>query len=117
MLRIAFLVIVASSALVGCGDSKPPDPRAAGKRLFASQGCMACHMTRGEGSMMGPPLRGLAANWTREKLASYMADPEGYSSNDERLKSIKARFKTPMAPVKAPEADRLALADYVLTFP
>ena len=114
MSRLA-IVLCCSVALLGCGDSKPPDPLAAGKKLFASQGCMACHMSRGEGSMMAPPLRDLAANWTREKLASYFADPEGVSRNDERLKQIKTRYRTPMAPIKASEAERLSIADYVLS--
>ena len=116
MHRSRILALAASVALFACGESKPEDPLAAGRRLFAGQGCMACHMSRGEGSMMGPPLRGLAANWTREAIASYLADPESVARKDERLKQVKLRYKTPMAPIKAPEAERLLIADYVLSF-
>lgn len=111
MSRLAGFVLL-SSVLAACGESKPVD---AGKKLFASQGCLACHMPGGTGSMMGPPLRGLAANWSRDKLASYFADPEAFAEKDPRLKALKSRFKTPMAPIKANAEQRALIADYVLS--
>lgn len=103
-------VLAAASA---CGESKPADPLKQGRLNFFRHGCSACHMTRGEGGPMGPPLRNLAQHWNREQLAKHMAEPDAVS--DERLRQLARRYPAPMKGVPAPEAERLLIADWLLT--
>ena len=64
---------------------------------------------------MAPPLRELAQHWKREDLARHMFDPDAALKTDERLKQLSRRFPSPMKGVPAPEADRLLIADWLLT--
>ncbi len=106
------LVFAASS----CGDDGASGKSSPGARLFAEKGCVACHGARGEGTFMGPPLRGLGQSWKREELARFFADPMGRTKGDERLAALAKRFPAPMAPIVASESERLVLADWVLAF-
>jgi mono/diheme cytochrome c family protein len=86
-----------------------------GKRLYFTQGCSACHMSHGEGGPMAPPLRNLAQHWNREQLAHHMAEPDAMLKTDERLRQLSRQFPSPMKGVPAPEADRLLIADWLLS--
>jgi mono/diheme cytochrome c family protein len=104
-----------AAALLLCACADDPAPTLPpGQRLFHSQGCVACHGAGGEGGTLGPPLRGLASNWTRERLAAYLADPQGTVAADARLQELGRRYPMPMPPIPASLAERGELADYVL---
>ena len=107
------LLASAVACAIACGDSKPTDPLKQGRLLYFQQGCSACHATRGEGGPMAPPLRNLAQHWNRERLAKHMAEPDAVS--DERLRQLSRQFPSPMKGVTAPEADRLLIADWLLS--
>jgi mono/diheme cytochrome c family protein len=107
-------------ALVACGDdsaqngSKGPS----GPRLYAEKGCVACHGSRGEGTFMGPKLEALGSHWEREALARFFVDPTATAKQNARLGELMRAYRTPMTPIAATEAERLAIADWLLaTFP
>jgi hypothetical protein len=70
-------------------------------------------MTRGEGGPMAPPLRNLAQHWNRDQLARHMLEPDAVT--DERLRQLSRQYPSPMKGVPAPLADRLLIADWLLT--
>lgn len=124
--------LVACAALAACGEggeradgaqarqtlaSSLPAPAAPadGAALYTSQGCGACHGASAQGGMLGPALAGMAAHWTREDLAAFLADPESAVQRSERLAAQKAAYPMPMPGVpKLGEPERLALADWLL---
>jgi len=108
-LSLSLLVACASA----CGESKPTDPLKQGRLLYFTNGCSACHNTRGEGGPMAPPLRNLAQHWNRDQLAQHMADPDAVS--DDRLRQLSKQFPSPMKGVPSPQADRLLIADWLLS--
>lgn len=114
--RARLLAAIASLALLACDSEPPPEPDDPGAALFRSQGCVTCHGRAGEGSVMGPPLRGLATNWKREDLARYLADPEAFTAKDPRLAGIASKFAMRMPRIAATQEQRLQLADHVLAF-
>jgi cytochrome c2 len=101
-------------ALSACGGSDRPSGPPTGESLFATQSCVTCHRTDGGGNNFGPSLRGTAEYWTREKLAAYLADPQGVVAKDARLMALSRNYNMQMPPVRLGEADRLLLADHVL---
>lgn len=106
-------------ALAGCGGGEEPEGRAAdarGRALFMAFGCTLCHGPDGAGTTLGPPLRGLAKHWTREELASYLADPQAAVARDPRLAELARQYAKEMPAITTPEEQRLEIADYVLGF-
>jgi mono/diheme cytochrome c family protein len=105
-----FLLLAACSGNDTRAGSAP-----AGQSLFALQACATCHGDHGQGSMLAPALVGAHASWTREKLAEYLADPQGYAAKDPRLSKQGKGYMQPMPSYKLlkPE-ERESLADYVL---
>ena len=67
---------LAESLASGRGDDRPPSPELveAGRQIFESRKCRACHRLEGSGGRLGPELTGAAgrlrAGWLREFLAS-----------------------------------------------
>ena len=89
-----------------------------GGALFVQQGCVTCHGDRGQGSMLGPPLLGASAHWTRDALVAYLCDPQGYAAKDPRLSKQGAKYFQPMPTFKMLAPQELAsLADHVLQRP
>jgi mono/diheme cytochrome c family protein len=117
-MSVAALVgLFACLAILACGGEESRAAKSPGEELFASQGCVACHGPKGQGTRMGPPLNDIAQHWTRDDLVRYFADPESFTSKDERLAGIASRFAMRMPKSNAPEDKRLLLADHVLSFP
>ena len=100
-------------AIAACGGDKPSGPPT-GESLFATQSCVTCHRADGGGNKFGPSLLGTPENWTREKIAAYLADPQGTVAKDARLMALSRNYSMQMPPVRLSEEHRLMLADYVL---
>lgn len=102
-------------ALAACGDAPGGDQPVDGARLYVMANCSTCHGNDGAGGVLGPPLRGLDANWTRESLADYLTDPKGAIATTPRLKTLSLNFSMQMPPVTnfTPE-QRLLIADHAL---
>ena len=110
--------ILAALLLAACSgeaqDSTPPD----GAALFKAQNCIMCHAPDGSGTNLGPTLHGKKGFWTREKLATYIAKPAATIAGDERLRQQAAQYSLPMVDFPyLTQAQRLALADFVLALP
>jgi mono/diheme cytochrome c family protein len=111
--------------LAGCGAtaeapaaaSGAGEDGARGRALFASWNCDACHGESRQGTPFGPPLRGLRAHWDEGTLAAFLADPEAERRRDGRLAASVARFPAPMPPFPRPEAERRAIAAWLLGAP
>jgi cytochrome c2 len=107
--------LLLAAALAACGDAPQGNAPADGARLFVLANCTTCHATNGQGTPLGPPLRGLDAHWTRESLAEYLTDPKAAIESNQRLKTLSLNFSMHMPPVVnfTPE-QRLAIADHAL---
>lgn len=115
MLRASTLLFTAAVLSTACREDGGGAPKSAsGERLYFEKGCTACHGARGEGTFMGPALRQLGAHWKREELGRFLLDPGALARTDPRLSELLKRYRTPMAPIAASEAERLAIADWVL---
>jgi cytochrome c2 len=66
---------------------------------------------------MAPPLTELEQHWDRAGLAAYLENPRAHIEKDARLAALKQRYGTEMPALTLPEADRLAVADYLLALP
>jgi hypothetical protein len=84
---------VLAAGLVACGGSgdggkRSETPDATGpseaqaseaRKLFVDEGCPMCHGEMGQGvEELGPALRELKPYWDRERLMSYIEDPESF---------------------------------------
>jgi mono/diheme cytochrome c family protein len=108
-------------ALQGCGGEASSDvsseaPSAAteleerGRALFAGPAaCSACHGGTGGGTMLGPSLQGIAARWSAESLAEYLADPAGYAARHPEIEHRRMP-----QPAVTDAADLAALAAWTL---
>lgn len=88
--RTAALAAAVLLAIAGACGGKP---ERSGKELFQLQGCTLCHGKEGEGSPLGPELRGVSAHWTKATLVEYLRDPQAYQQKDERLKANLQRYR------------------------
>jgi len=90
-------------------------PVADASALYRQAGCVACHGSKGEGTMLGPVLSGLSAHWNREDLARFFADPDSFVASVPRIAEQKSKYSMAMPPAPSlSDADRLALADWLL---
>ena len=114
----ALLLTLAGLFGCACGDAKPPAGPADGAALFREQNCIQCHGPDGAGTNLGPTLHGKKQHWTREKLATYLANPQSVIQGDKRLEEQETHFMIKMVPfANLTLEQRLALADHVLGFP
>jgi mono/diheme cytochrome c family protein len=114
---VAAVLGLVLAALAACNPTPPPSTSRRGSEIYATMGCLVCHGANGAGSTTAPPLTDLAQHWDRAGLAAYLEDPRSYIEKDARLAALKQRFGTEMPALGLPEADRLALADYLLGLP
>ncbi len=113
-LRHAFAGLFLAACSEEPAHSGPPD----GAALFKQQNCVTCHGPDGDGTNLGPTLRGKKVFWTREKLAGYLSDPQSVIRGDERLETQAGKYMLPMVKfVGLTQEQRLALADFVLGLP
>lgn len=94
-------------------------PPSEGLALYQKARCDTCHGEAGAGlPRVGPELRGIAANWTREELAAYMLDPAPFRSSKPHLKQLSSGYFAHMRPFpELAEEERLVLADWLLARP
>jgi len=111
---MAFPVVVHQPADFAAWLEAERTPAAAGSELFAASGCDACHTIRGvaETGKVGPDLTHFGSRTTigaatlpntRENLLAWLADPQ----------RIKPGAAMP-GYASLPEADRTAIADYLM---
>jgi len=124
--------IVLAAWTLGCGAGGPQPPpgldevQLAGWRAYLDLNCASCHGERREGRKAGPPLSGLARNWTAEELVSYLLDPDAmvranprlaYRAEQYAIGMPKVSGKTPGYADRAGEETLRALAGYLLVDP
>ena len=97
---------VAAMLFVGC-------TRSPGARLYTDSGCARCHGADFSGTRLGPPLKGLKANWTTESLARYLEQPAGFRRSD-RLKALHEKYRITMPQFDMAPEERKILVKYVL---
>ncbi len=112
-IRASPSLLAAAALAAACTSEPPPPPPDPGAAAYRAQGCVACHGPAGEGTMMGPSLRGVGDHWTRDDLARYFVEPEAFASSDPRLKQVASKYTMRMRGITAPQDQRLLLADYV----
>lgn len=97
------------------GKPTPAERAAAGAALYEKGLCNVCHGDDRKGNENAPPLLGLRANWDEERLAAYLKDPAKTRAADPRVAALAKRYTTmEMPPWEAPEAERRALAAWLL---
>ncbi len=110
--------------LSACSEAAPaPAPSDAnplpldGAALYRSKNCLTCHGKDRSGTMLAPSLHGLAAHWSAEDLASFLREPKPWLAKNERLATTAANYRSPMPPTFGTDAERLALAQWLLAQP
>ena len=87
---------VAALGVLACSQEEvDPEVVAAGREVFHSEGCVACHGADGEGTRIGPPLDHVSRHWSEPELRRFLADPAGYPL-DGRLARLRSRFAARM---------------------
>ena len=84
------------AGIAGAAGDYPSDAAtlAQGRALFAQQ-CASCHNLAAES--FGPPLGGVTALLTADRLAAWIRDPaQVLASGDARAQALLARYKVPM---------------------
>lgn len=102
------------AALCGCFLASPGLTQSIddGKKLFEKHSCTNCHMLKGKGGLVGPPLDGLG----KHRDESYIV----YKLTVHSLPRRKKLFPVPselMAHVQIPKADAAAIARYLRSLP
>jgi mono/diheme cytochrome c family protein len=118
--------------LAACGGGEQPRPAAAvpapapapeppssrPESLYASWGCAICHGSDRRGGKNAPSLAKLDSSWSVETLADYLKDPARWRASDARIGKLARRYpKLTMPPTDRPEADRRAVAAWLLAAP
>jgi len=99
--------------LAACG--RAPAPPAPGEALYRRELCTGCHGAGGEGTWMGPPLRGLAEHWEPESLAEFLLDPGAAVGRDPRLAKLMRAYPNPMVGTRSLGVEeRRLLANWLL---
>jgi len=101
--------------VTACSTRRPPPPGASGDVIYALQNCANCHGEDRQGTKLGPSLRPLSSEWTRERLAEYLADPRAMVAGDARLAELDRAFSADMGRYDNLSHDeRLVLAGWLL---
>lgn len=97
-------------------ESEQKEPRKAmtAEEVFKVGNCAMCHGQDLNGTPLGPPLKGVKANWDVPKLLAYFKDPATYADNDPRLAANKGKYSVPMPPQRLPDAELTTLAEWLL---
>jgi mono/diheme cytochrome c family protein len=102
-------------AAAGCALRRDPPAGASGATIYELQNCANCHGEDGEGTTRGPALADVAAHWSREELADFLAAPSSWTERDAQLAALRASYSGAMSPYDNLTPDeRLRLADHLL---
>ena len=67
--------------------------------------------------MLAPPIRGLGQHWKPDDLAEFLKEPKAWLEKDARLAETARTYRSPMPPTFGTDAERLALAQWLLAQP
>ncbi len=83
--------------------------------LFVKWACVTCHGSGLNGSVQGPPLRGIAQYWSRDMLINYLRSPSSFMDS-ERFKVYKQKYPGIIMPSfsHVDVKDLGKMADYLL---
>lgn len=86
-----------------------------GADLVNRLGCVTCHGRELQGTVMGPNLHGVGQYWSRDRLISYLRNPQSFMDQD-RFKEYKEKFpQTIMPPFNHVDVKDLGrIAEYIL---
>ena len=108
-------------AALACGPGSAQRARwaelaPAGREVYETESCGACHGATLAGSRTGPALRGLARHLSEDELVSFLRNPAARLRSDRRLARISKGFPGRMSGLPAADEQRLrALAGYLLS--
>ena len=68
-----------------------------GYDLMSKHGCLNCHGASLHGTPMGPPLENLKKYWDRDKLISYLRNPNSFMEQS-RFKDYKEKYPQMIMP-------------------
>ena len=68
-----------------------------GQQLISNFGCTNCHGGDLAGTNIAPALRNLSQYWGKEKLLSYLRNPNSFM-NEDRLKAYKEKYSGQIMP-------------------
>ena len=94
-------------------ESGSPAP----EKLYRSKNCITCHGKDLDGTMLAPPIRGLGQHWNPDDLAAFLKEPKAWLEKDARLAETARTYRSPMPPTFGTDAERLALAQWLLAQP
>ncbi len=101
----------------GIGASDAESGVLAAAKLYRSKNCISCHGLDLGGTMLAPSLRGLGAHWKPDDLAAFLKEPKAWLAKDARLAETARTYRSPMPPTFGTDAERLALAQWLLSQP
>ncbi len=88
---------------------------ATAEELISRLGCVNCHGTDLSGTQMGPALKNISQNWSRDKLINYFRNPSSFMSSG-RFQEYQQRYPNTMMPsfgnIEVKELGKIA--DYLL---
>ncbi len=96
-------------------DYKPKpksDESEAGRKLYFSQGCVACHSISNMGGWIGPRLDGIGGRRSKEYIASHITNASAHKSEVEAT-----RQKSKMPITKLPPREIARITEFLLTLP
>jgi len=85
-------------------------------QLISNFGCTNCHGSDLAGTNIAPALRNLSQYWGKEKLLSYLRNPNSFM-NEDRLKAYKEKYSGQIMPSYGNKdiKDLGKIVDYLLT--
>ncbi|GBD86723.1 cytochrome c [bacterium BMS3Abin03] len=86
-----------------------------GEELFGVFECVGCHGTDLKGTAKGPALSNLAQFWSKQKLISYLRNPDSFMGS-ERFKKYREKYPAQIMPGfdNKDVKDLGKIADYLL---
>lgn len=85
------------------------------KELINRVGCITCHGPDLQGATMGPDLHGVGKFWSRDRLISYLRNPQSFM-DQERFRAYQEKYpQVIMPPYNHVDIKDLGkIADYIL---
>jgi len=84
----------------------------AGKKLFTSKGCVACH-TIGKGKLVGPDLKGVVGRRGVDWIERWLHDPPGMIASDSVAKALRKEYPIEMPNLQLTAEEIRGLVNYL----